>query len=278
MNTATNVRPSWTRGRFLGTVGVLFILQAGLIFLLGDRSRPMPPLSAPSIHFRALGASVSEDQLLRQFFVGDPAVFPLPNPHGFSGRGWLNGRPLAHQDEIQLEPPIWLDLDTARLGTNFPVLPSSYSGFVLSLVAGLGINFPVLPSGSEPILPVLAEKQSRREEPLPVFLTPEIMPKQSVFRLEGGLGHRLLGARPALRAWPSEKVLTNSVVQIAVNPLGEVVAARLDASCGLAGADADAVAQASALRFRPSPSAGTRWGEAIFQWQTTEQAGAGPPK
>jgi hypothetical protein len=278
MRSATKDPPSWTRGRFLGLVGVLFVFQAGLIFLFGDRSGPLSPLSAPSVRFRALGASLSEDQLLRRFFVGDPAVFPLPNPHGFSGRGWLNQRPLAHTNEIQLEPPIWLDFYPARLGTNVLALPSSYSGFVLGLVDHLGTDFPVLPSGSEPILASLVEQRSRREEPLPVFLPPEIMPTQSVFRLDGGLGDRLLGAGPALRAWPCEKLLTNSVVQIAVDPLGEVVAARLESRCGLAEADVDAVAKANALRFRPSPAAGTKWGEAVFEWQTTEQAGAGPPK
>jgi TonB family protein len=263
MNSATKDCPFWSRGRFLAVVGVLFVLQAGLILLFGDRSRPLPPLSAPSVGFRALGASVSEDELLRQFFVGDPAVFPLPNPHGFSGRGWMGQRPLAYQTEIQIESPIWLGLDTARLGTNFPALPS----------------------GSQPILSGLVEQPSRHEEPLPVFLTPEIIPTQSVFRLEGGLGDRLLGAAPALRTWSSEKLLNSSekllnssLVQIAVDSSGEVLATKLVASCGLAEADAEAVATARALRFRPSPSAGTRWGQAVFQWQTTEQAGAGPRK
>ena len=278
MKSATQDCSSWSRGRFLGVVGVLFVLQAGLIFLFGDRSQPLPPLSSPTVRFRALGAPVSEGQLLRQFFVGDPAVFPLPNLHGFSGRGWLGQRPLAYSNEIQLERPMGLDLDMARLRTNIPLLPSSFSRFVLSLVARLGTDFPILPPGSGPILSGVAEQQARREEPLPVFLAPEIIPTQSVFRLEGGLSDRLLGAAPALRTWPSEKLLTKSVVQIAIDPVGEVVASKLVASCGLAEADAEAVATARALRFRPSSSRETRWGEAVFQWQTTEQAAAGPLK
>jgi TonB family protein len=256
MKNAIQPWASWTRGRFLGVMGVLFVLQAGLIFLFGERSRPQPLLSAPPIHFRALEAAVNEDDLLRQFFVGDPSVFSLPNPRGFSGRAWLNQRPLEYQPENQLEPPKWLPLDTARLGTHFPV-PQP--------------GFELIPAG-------LAEQQARHEEPPPDFLTPEIIPRQSVFRLEGGLADRLLGAGPSLRAQPSEKLLTNSWVQIAVDPAGEVIAARLDASCGLTEADAEAVAKARALRFRPAPSAGTQWGEAIFQWQTMEPAAAGPPK
>jgi hypothetical protein len=279
MNSASKDCPSWPRGRFLGVVGVLFVLQVGLIYLFGDRSLPLPSSSVPSVRFGALGESVGEDHLLRQFFVGDPAVFPSPSLRGFSGRGWLAQRPLTYQAEIQLKPPVWFDLEAARLGTKYPVLPSSFSGFVLNLVARLGTNFPVFLSGSEPILSGLAEHQTRREEPLPVFLAPEIIPTQSIFRLEGSLSARLLGAMPALRTWSSEKVLKKSVVQIAVDPMGGVVAARLEGTgCGLAEADAEAVATARALRFRPSPSGGTRWGEAVFQWQTTEPAEAGPPK
>jgi hypothetical protein len=256
MNNAIHDPSSWTRGRFLGVVGVLFVLQVGLLFLFGDRSEPQPQLSSPSVRFRSLGASVSEDELMRQSFVGDPAVFPLPNRHGFSGRGWLNRQPSKYQSEIQLEPPQWLALDTVLLGTNFPVMPS----------------------GPEAILPGLTAQLARHEEPLPTFLPPEIISTQSIFRLDGGLSDRILGAAPVLSTWPSAQLLTNSTVQIAVDPTGEVVATRLETRCGAADADADALTKARALRFRPSPSAGTQWGEAVFQWQTTEPAAADPPK
>ncbi len=256
MTDAIRVCSSWSRGRFLGVAGALFILQAGLIFLFGDRSRPRTASRAPSVSFRALGASVTEDQLLRQFFVGDPAVFPLPNARGFSGRGWLNQRPLAYQPENRLQAPIWLNLDTARLGTHFPILPSP----------------------SDPIPSILSKQPPRHEEPTPAFLAPENIPTQSVFRLQGSLADRLLSAPPALRAWPGAKILSASSVQIAVNPAGEVVATRLDAPSGSSDADADAVDKARALRFRPSPRQGTQWGEAVFQWQTAEPAGAGPRK
>jgi hypothetical protein len=247
---------SWPRRRFLGVVGILFVLQVGLLFLFGSRSGPQPRLPSPSIRFRSLGASVSGDELMGQFFVGDPAVFPLPNRHGFSGRGWLNRLPPKYQSEIQLQPPHWLALDTTRLGTNFPAVPA----------------------GSEAILPGLAERLPRREEPLPAFLPPENIATQSFFRLDGGLSDRLLGPAPVLGTWPNPQLLANSTVQIAVNPVGEVVAARLATRCGSAEADADALAKARALRFRPSGSAGMVWGEAVFQWQTTEPAGADPPK
>jgi TonB family protein len=246
----------WTRGRFLAVAGVLFALQAGLILLFGDRSLPSSPPPAPSTRFHALGRSVGEQDLLRLFFVSDPAAFPLPNAQGFSGRAWLNQLPPAYQSEVQLEPPSWLSLDTARLGTNFPAPP-------LHLAA---------------LSPDLARQQTFRLEPLPVFLAPEIVPTQSLFRLEGELEGCLRGRPLQLRSWSSSQLLSNSVVQIAVDPAGAVLAARLDTRSGSAEADAEAVALARALRFTPGLAGRTRWGRAVFQWQTTEPAAAGQPE
>jgi len=246
----------WTRGRFLAVAGILFVLQAGMIFLFGDHSQPLAKLPPRFVRFRALGGSVSENELMRQYFVGNPAVFPLPNPHGFSARAWLEQQPPAYQSASQLEAPEWLNLDSNRLGTNFPLLPP----------------------GFQPVLLDLAEQQARHHEPLPHFLAPEMIATQSVFRLEGGLSDRLLGAALVLKSWPSPLLLTNSAVQIAVSPAGEVVVTRLDARSGSDEADAEALAKARALRFRPAPSSGTRWGEAVFQWQTIPPAAAGPLK
>jgi TonB family protein len=68
------------------------------------------------------------------------------------------------------------------------------------------------------------------------------------------------------------------VVEIAVDATGQVIATKLDASSGLAEADAQAVTQARTLRFLASSSPQTTWGNAIFQWQTLEPPAAGPPK
>jgi hypothetical protein len=255
MRTPLQDGSSWTRGGFLAAVGVLFALQAGLILLFGDRSLPSPPRVVPTARFRALVTPVDGPELLRLFFVSDPAVFPLPNPRGFSGRAWLNQRPPAFQSEVQLEPPCWLTLDTTGLGTNFPALPMEYAA----------------------IRPELVQQQALHVEPLPVFLAPETVPTQSVFRLEGQMEGSLLGQPLQLHAWPSPQLLSNSVVQIAVDPAGAVLAARLECRSGSVDADAEAVALARALRFTPRLAARTRWGEAVFQWQTTEPPAADPP-
>jgi hypothetical protein len=245
----------WTRGRFLGVVGILFVLQAGLIVLFGARAAKPAAAPPPSTQFRAVG-TLSEEQLRRLFFASDPAVFPLPSPHGFSGRAWMDRSPAQYQSTSQLEAPLLLALDAARLGAGSAILNNAD-----------GTTTPL----------TLARLEIPQLEPLPVFLSPEIIPTQSVFRIEGEVGERLLGPAPALHPWPSttRKLLTNTVVQIAVNRAGDVMAARLLSRCGSADADADAVAKASALRFRPSADARTIWAQAVFHWQTTFPSATG---
>jgi len=272
MNGTVKYYLAWPQRRFWAAVGALFVVQVGLILLFNDRSQPRPPPSSPSFHFRALAASVSEDQLLRQFFAGDPAVLPLPNPRGFSGRGWLDEGPLAYQDTIQLEKPIWLE------PTSLSGVPTSLSRFVSGMISNFGTDFLGNPSGTGSIPSERVEQPPSREDPWPVFLAPEVSPARSILRLQGGLIDRLLGGLPALQNWPGESLLTNSVVQIAVSPLGEVMAARLVTSCGLAEADSEAVNTARTLRFRAERSAGTKWGDAIFQWHMIEPAAVGPAK
>ncbi|HUD46547.1 MAG TPA: hypothetical protein VMR33_06940 [Candidatus Baltobacteraceae bacterium] len=255
MNGHTQEFPVWTRGRFLGIVAMFFVLQAGLIALFGARSVRPAAAPPPSTQFRAVAASMSEEQLRRLFFASDPAVFPLPNPHGFSGRAWMDQPPPQYHSTNQLEPPLWLALDAVRLGTGPADLDNASGAAPLSL----------------PQLPI------PQADPLPVFLSPVIIPTQSVFRIQGELAARLLGPPPALNAWPSttKKLLTNTVVQIAVNQAGDVMAARLLTRSGSPDADGDAVAKAWALRFQPSADALTLWAQAVFRWQTTFPAAAG---
>ena len=245
----------WTRGRLFGVAGSLFVLQVGLIALFGARSAKPMAATPSATQFRAVGALMSEGQLRRMFFASDPAVFPLPSRHGFSGRAWMNQPPAQYQSTNQLEAPHWLPLDAARLGTASAILNDAEETAPLTL----------------------AQVEIRQLEPLPVFLSPQIIPTQSAFRVEGELAQRLLAPAPELHAWPSAntKLLADTVVQIAVNPAGDVVAARLLTRCGSVDADGDAVAKARALRFRASPGAPVRWSQAVFRWQTTFPAAAG---
>jgi hypothetical protein len=245
----------WTRGRFLAVVGGLFALQIGLIVLFGARAARTVAALPPSVQFRAINVALSQEQIMSLFFASDPAVFPLPSRHGFSGRAWMNQPPAEFHPINALKAPLWLALDASRLGTAAAVLTDEDESMPLKL----------------------APVQLRQLEPLPVFLTPPNIPTQSVFRIDGDLARRLASPAPVLHSWPSasRKLLTNTVVQIAVNGAGDVLVARLLTRCGSSEADADAVAKAQALRFRPSPGAATDWAQAVFHWQTTFPATAG---
>lgn len=245
----------WTGGRFIMIVAALFVLQIGLIALFGART--IAPEAAPVrlTRFRATRAELSQEQLMYMFFVSDPAAFPLPGKHGFSGRAWLNQPPAQYQSSNQLEAPLLLSLNTSRLGA--------------------GSNFL---SDTETTAPLeIARTELPQVEPLPVFLSPQIVPTQSVFRIEGELKNRLVGPPPALPAWPSAstKLLTDTTVQIAVNRTGDILTARLQRRCGSAEADADALAKTWSLRFRPSTDEAVQWSQAVFQWQTTFPSAAG---
>ena len=250
--TAENVSV-WTGGRFIMVVAALFALQIGLIALFGARTTTPEAVPAAGTRFRATRAELSQRQLMYMFFVSDPAVFPVPGRHGFSGRAWLNQPTAQYQSSNQLEPPLTLALNTSRLG--------------------VGSNF--LSESAAPL--AIARMQFPQVEALPVFLSPQIVRTQSVFRIEGKLKSRLAGPLPALRSWPSAstKLLTKTVVQIAVNQTGDILTVRLQSRSGSPDADADAVAKAWALRFRPSPDPAIRWSEAVFQWQTTFPSVAG---
>ncbi len=240
--------PAWTRKNLIAIIAVLLVLQAGLILLFGSWSAPAPAAPPPPVHFTALSAPASSDDLMRQFFVCDPSVFIFPNRHDFSGRGWLNDTPAGYQSTDSLEAPALLALNPTRLGTNFAGLPHPYAN--------------VQPAN-------LPEPPSEREEPLPSFLKPDVLPTQSSFQIEGELANRWLGPEPSLKSWPSAaQVLKSSRVQIAVDAAGGVVASRLESGCGLAEADGAAVAASRALRFRPAPRTGAQWGETVFHWHT----------
>ncbi len=246
----------WTRGRFLGAAAVLFLLQVALILLFADRAgRPRAPAAART-QFRALHAPLPEDQLLKVCFAGDPAVFVWPDIHGFSGRAWLSQRPEQYHSSNRLEAPSWLDLNMTNLGT-LPPAPSV---------------------AAAPLPPDLAGPGAPALEPLPDFLPPETIQTQSVFRLQGEVRERWTGQPPPLPPQPSPQLLLNSVVEIGLNPAGDVLVHRLLARSGSSKADADALAAARALRFLPSPAPGIAWGQAVFEWHTSEETNPAAPK
>lgn len=242
----------WTQWRFLVVAGVLFVLQVALILAFGDRAGRAVAAGEPGIRFSALDATVTEEKLWSVCLAGDPAVFAWPGVRGFSGRGWLSQRPPSYTPTNRLEAPVWLDLNLANLG-----------------------NIPAAVTSSPTLLPLaLEDRGSMSLEPLPIYLPAEVVQTNSIFRLEGAVARRWTGAEPALAAWPNAQLLSNSVVEIAVNRVGDIVAHRLVVRSGSPKADAAALIAAKGLRFERSASGMTDWGRAVFEWRTSEETNA----
>jgi hypothetical protein len=116
MNEGAKSVSAWTGGRFIMVVTALFALQVGLIALFGARTTAPEAAPVGLTRFRATRAELSQRQLMYMFFVSDPAVFPLPGKHGFSGRAWINQPSAQYQSSNQLEAPLSLALNASRLG------------------------------------------------------------------------------------------------------------------------------------------------------------------
>ena len=105
---------------------------------------------------------------------------------------------------------------------------------------------------------------------------PEPLPTQSLVRVEGELAGRKLLSNVELKSWMSSEILSNTVVQAAVDAAGFTFSATLVSSSGSTNADRHALAEAARARFRPvtntsavaEPSRSLTWGRWIFQWHT----------
>jgi hypothetical protein len=241
-------------------VGFLVAAQVGLLTLLSDRTPVTPRQPPPSPRFSLAPDRAIEHYLAQHLAADDPTLLGLVNPRGFSGPAWLSVPAPTHELRAWAEPPRWLAPEVDALG------------------AGL---WRVVRVGGDVSL-------SGIEKPAPEFLTVELptapLPVHSTLHLEGDLAARPLAAPLELPDWPSSELLTNSVVQLAVNAAGEVFCATLLSVRGLKGAeqkaaDARAVTLARGARFKPLPLASPAvppgaaveslsWGTIVFRWHT----------
>ena len=252
MNTATLEPVRWSRRRWMYAVAGVFLLQAGLVFLLGPRPRhlPEPPI------FRTAIQMLTDPKVQLNSLPGmdDPTLFALPSLQGFSGPAWLTFPSLEYRPAEWVEPPHWLPLDNNALS-------STFSQFVRTNL----ISPPLI--ADKPLPPLLRYEPNFPNEPLPA---------QSRLRLEGDLATRPLLAPLELQSWANSEILSNTTVQAAVDAAGFTFSAVLLDGSGLKEADIHALKLASAARFRPLPR-GKRasddggpmtWGRFVFQWHT----------
>lgn len=248
MKTPPTVPRGWAPGKFWGVVAALCLVQAGLILLFAGRSRELNPVVPPAEAVRIIGTPLTAGELTRMFFATDPTVFPLPSKHGFSDEGWLRLPMLDFDVAPEREPPAWLALDTNRLGAGLQSI-----------------------TGHNALLPFpLMDRGMSEYEPWPLLSAPADARTQSLFEIQGPLATRQINAPTLLPAETNSQLLSNSIVQIAVDPAGQVVAAHLLDRSGSADVDAKALNIANQLRFRPMPTEPTVWADAVFAWQTAE--------
>jgi hypothetical protein len=244
MTTATP-NLGWGAGRWLGMVLGLAALLAGSVGGLTRWPTLPPAVSAPHpdyVFAVATGADQADDQGLP-----DPTSFALGDPHGFSGAA---ARQLPRDPYTLAEfkaVPLWLapDSEGQRLGQ--PVALAAVQPRPDRLAV------PTLPLSVQPA-------------PL-VSVTNRIVTEAS------------LADRPLIRVAtlppPVGEVLQATVVEVGVNPWGQVVAARVVGLSGSPSTDRAALEASRGALFAPLPQrlkaadavlTDLQWGRLIFNW------------
>jgi hypothetical protein len=193
----------------------------------------------------------------------DPTLLALPSLRGFSGPAWMAFPPLAHQPSEWVEPPHWLSLDTQTLSSTFSLFVRT------NAISPAHI-------ADKPLPPLPGYEPRFQSEPLPA---------QSRLRLGVGLAGRALLAPLPLQSWAYSEMLSNTIVQAAVDADGFTFSPVLLSGCGLKEADQHALRLATGARFRSLPR-GQRanegagpltWGRMIFEWHTLPASATNPP-
>jgi hypothetical protein len=238
----------WPRHRWWLLIAVVFAAHVALIFAFGDHQAIVPRATGPAPELRlAIGSS----ELLT---LQDPTLFALPHPKGFSAAAWRQSSKIEFPPFRWTEPPRWLALPAEQLG-----------GLLLRLVQTntfARLEFEALPA-SQLALPGVLEAR-------PVV--------RSALRVTGDLAQRRLLSRVELRSWQSADLLTNTVIQILVEPRGNVFSSTLmPPGSGSKDADQWALNFARTARFAPqarpaftsaNPVGQLTRGALIIQWRT----------
>jgi len=239
---------SWPRRRWAALIVLVLAGQVGFVFWLAARKTDQPPAPAegPMIYLPA-------DQSADIPGVSDPTLFVLPSSHGFSGPAWMQFPASSYQLGPWTEPPRPLPLAIPQLG-------ATLAEFVRS---------------NQPRPFELALKLAPEVDALGILPLEEV---QSTFSIEGDLADRALLSPLKPASWPAAEILTNTVVQIAVDSAGRVFSAALLVKTGSPEANASALNLARSARFQPLRWIGTRppppapeglaWGKMVFHWHT----------
>jgi TonB family protein len=242
--------PPWSRRRWWALVGLVFGVQVGLIFWLGETWPIRPRPAAPGLTLKLAGSASSELLALH-----DPTLFALPHQQGVPAPAWVRAPRPEARSLTWPEPTTYPLLAIDQLGAAFNRFVETNSFHPVPLPA------KPLPELTLPKLPPLA-----------------ISPARSTLRWEWDQAGRRLLAPLELRSQANPDILTNSVVQIVVDAEGRPASVTLLSGSGSREADQQALEQANAARFEPlgrnpagtapNPAAQLTWGRMIFQWHT----------
>jgi TonB family protein len=254
--------PEWSRARWLGAVAIALVAQVGLLFLLSERNRILPRRIESSFTLHLAAGVSSGSPLAELIALDDPTLFVLADRRGFSGSAWMQAQPVGHEIQDWSEPVPWLTNRVDELGAGF-------RQFARTNIIG-----PRL----------FADKPAPQVSQVAVAPVP--LRARSAFRLEGAVAGRGLLRSVEVPSESYTNILTNTVIQVSVNPLGFVFSASVLVSSGSIPADQDAVVLAKALRFKPALPAGPRaprdlaalsWGKVVFAWRTTAGSDTNSP-
>jgi TonB family protein len=231
----------WSRTRLLTVIALVAGLQVALIFSFGEKKEILPRavVNVPTLKLA--------DNTSGQLALDDPTLFVLPSPKDFASAYWLKIHSNPAPDLRWTEPPRWLPMSTNGLGTALGQLMHN------NFSQNRPFNFAPVPELSTPTTP---------EEPAPV--------QNSTMRIRGELAQRQLPLEISLTNWPYADVLAPCVVQVLVDPAGNVVSTVLLKSSSYKDADDKTLEVARALRF--TPAANLALGRIIFNWQTVRPA------
>jgi len=242
---ATAATETWSVGRWFAAIAGLAMLAGSSAQFL-TRWPQLPPaneFSHPDYLFdpRTDGAAATDEML------PDPLVFATPDPRGFSGTA-DRLRPGQRYSVAEFRAaPNWLAMDGSaqRLGTPPP----------LATVRLRPERLPV------PTVPLSAAPAPLTSSTTQATLDPELRHRR-LLQISTGVP-------------PVGEVLPPAVVEVGINPWGQVLAARIVTSSGSPAADRVALDAARTARFSPLPGrpksaeavfAELEWGRLTFSW------------
>jgi TonB family protein len=234
----------WNWRRWVMFFVLIFATQLLLIYFLSANNRAPSRREIQHVAVEVFPKQLTESEFTETFLASDPTLFVLPNRHGFSGSAWLKV-PSRNYDLVeQTKPSFWLGLDSEQLGT-------TVGQFIRTNILS------TLQTSENPTPEIFV---SQMPDALAYAKT------NSTFRFEGNLAARKLNHLPKLESQHHTDILSNSVVQIAVDKSGAVISTRLISRSGKNDSDRSALETARQLQFAPGKE--IVWGNLIFDWHT----------